>query len=79
MNAGMNNAGTNNAKWEDLYMLAAKEVDARKVPQRVAAVREAIRARLQDLQGDSDHHEERAYLATTLGKLDVLESEARRW
>jgi hypothetical protein len=69
----------NTEQWEELYMLAAKEVDGEKVPERVAAVREAIRGRLQDLEGDSDHHEERVYLKSTLGKLDVLEAEAQTW
>lgn len=69
----------NNEKWEELYMIAAKEVDGKKVPDRVDAVREAIRGRLQDLEGDSDHHEERVNLKSTLARLDVLEAEARRW
>ena len=68
-----------NEKWEELYVIAAKEVDGKKVPYRVAAVREAIRGRLQDLEGDSDHHEERVNLKTTLAHLDVLEAEARMW
>jgi hypothetical protein len=33
----------NNEKWQQLYMLAATEVDGNKIPERIAAVREAIR------------------------------------
>lgn len=68
-----------NEKWEQLYMLAAVEVDGKKMPARVGAVREAIRARLEDLRWDSDHHEERQYMEKTLERLNALEAEARNW
>lgn len=64
--------------WEQLYMLAAMEVDGRKMPERIIAVRETIRARLDDLLG-SGHYEERQHLKNTLEKLDALEAEAREW
>jgi hypothetical protein len=69
----------NNQEWEELYLLATTEVDGRRVPERVAAVREAIRARLQDLETSSDHHEERVRLASTLKRLGWLEVEAQKW
>ena len=68
-----------NANWEALYLLAAKEVDSRKVPERVAEVRTAIRARLEDLETSSDHHEERGRLANALERLDSLEADAKNW
>jgi hypothetical protein len=69
----------NNEKWEELYMVAATEVDGKRVPERVAAVREAIRARLLDLETSSDHHEERGRLASSLKRLGWLEVEAQKW
>jgi hypothetical protein len=42
-------------------------------------VREAIRERRQDLEGDSDHHEERTKLKSTLGNLQTLEADAKNW
>ena len=65
--------------WEELYMHAAMEVDGKKMPERVIAARETIRARLEDLSRSSNHHEERQRLANALERLDVLESEARNW
>lgn len=69
----------NQEKWEELYLLAAVEVDGKKMPERIGAVREAIRARLEDLERSSNHHEERVKLKSTMGKLDGLEAEAREW
>jgi hypothetical protein len=60
----------NNEKWQQLYMLAATEVDGNKIPERIAAVREAIRGRLQDLEHSSDHHAERKQLKDSLIHLD---------
>lgn len=68
-----------NEGWEELYLLAATEVDGKKVPVHVAAVRTAIRRRLQDLETSSDHHEERVILTRTLERLDSLETDAREW
>ena len=69
----------NNEKWEELYLIAATEVEGKKVPERVAAVRKAIRGRLQDLETSSDHHEERVRLASSLERLDSLEADAKKW
>ena len=66
-------------KWEQLYLVAATEVDGKKIPERVAAVREAIRGRLQDLEHSRDHHSERKQLKDTLIHLDVLQTESREW
>ena len=68
-----------NERWEELYLLAATEVEGKKMPERVAAVRSAIRGRLQDLETSSDHHEERVKLASTLERLDSLEADAQKW
>jgi hypothetical protein len=66
----------NNEQWAQLYALAATESDGEKIPEKVAAVRAAIRGRLQDLERSSDHHAEREQMKTTLARLDVLEAEA---
>lgn len=66
-------------KWEELYLQAAVEVDGKKMPERIGAVREAIQARLQELAASRDHHTERINLRGTLKRLDVLETESRRW
>lgn len=69
----------NSEKWEELYVLAAKESDGKKMRERVAAGREAIRGRLLDLEQSSDHHAERHRLETALGVLNVLEADAQKW
>jgi hypothetical protein len=48
-----------NQSWQELYMRTILEVNATKMPERVAATRQAIAARLRDLEHDSDHHVER--------------------
>ena len=65
--------------WEELYKLAAAEADGKKVPERVSAVRDAIRGRLQDLEQSSDHRAERDQLKATLTHMDVLLAESRDW
>lgn len=69
----------NSEDWEQLYLLAAVEVNGKKMPERVSAVRHAIQARLQDLAQSSNHHEERHKLWRTLRRLDVLEADAQKW
>ena len=69
----------NNDKWEELYLLAAIEVDGKKMPGRIATVRKAIRGRLRGLAQSSDHHGEKQKMETTLKNLDVLETESREW
>ena len=66
-------------KWEELYILAALEVEGKKMPWRVAAVRETIRARLKELEQSTDHREERQQIKRTLERLDALEVDARNW
>jgi hypothetical protein len=68
-----------NQKWQELYLLAAKEADGKKVPERATAVRRAIRERLEHLEGDGNHHDEKLRLKTALKTLNTLETEARRW
>ena len=69
----------NNEKWEEFYRAAVMEVDGKKMPDRLSAVREAIHERLQDLERSSDHHAERARMKAALERLKVLESESREW
>lgn len=75
----MNMNEPNNENWEKLYRLAALEVDGKKMPERVAAVRETIRARLKELEQSSDHHAERRLMKRTLERLVTLETDARNW
>jgi hypothetical protein len=66
-------------KWEEIYVLAAVEADAKKLPERIAGARTAVRERLKELEQSSDHHAERRRLAGALRILDVLESESQNW
>ena len=45
--------------WYQLYGATVVELDPKRLIERVDATEAAIHARLQDLQYDSDHHEER--------------------
>jgi hypothetical protein len=45
--------------WYGLYASAVLELEPKHVSERVDAAEAAIHGRLRDLQGDSDHHEER--------------------
>jgi hypothetical protein len=45
--------------WYRLYAPAVLELEPNQVIERVDAAEAAIHGRLRDLQGDSDHHEER--------------------
>jgi hypothetical protein len=69
----------NHLDWEEFYLLAAKEVNGRKIPERIAATRAAIRGRLLHLAESSDHHAERERMHTTMQNLDVLESSTKNW
>lgn len=69
----------NNENWEEFYTAATLEVDGRRMPGRIAAAREAICTRLQELAQSSDHHAERDHMKTTLERLKVLESESQQW
>jgi hypothetical protein len=45
--------------WYRLYASAVLELEKKDVSKQVDAAEAAIHGRLQDLQNDSDHHEER--------------------
>ena len=66
-----------NKKWEQLYDQAVMEGDSQKIPERIAATREAIAGRLRDLEHDSDHHSERHRIEDALYALAVLEREMK--
>ena len=63
--------------WTQRYMQAIVEVDGAKMPERIAAVRQAIEARLRDLAHDRDHHAERHEIENALGALKTIEVETR--
>ena len=69
----------NNQKWEEVYKFAVLEVDGRKMPERISAARDAVSARLREMEGDSDHHEERDRLGHALNALKVLTMESQEW
>ena len=58
--------------WYQLYASAVVEVDPKQLIERVDATEAAIRGRLQDLQYDSDHHEERQLMADAQHTLTFL-------
>ena len=66
-----------NQSWQELYMRTILEVNATKMPERVAATRQAIAARLRDLEHDSDHHAERRKMQGAVHALSVFEAETR--
>ena len=70
---------TNYARWDELYVQAAVEVDPQKMPKRISAARRAIRGRLRDLEQDSDHHFERQKMENALHALATLETEIETW
>ena len=72
-------ASPTHKNWEEVYKFAALEVDARKMPERVSAARDAIKGRLQEMDGDSDHHAERERLEHALNALKVLTTESQAW
>ena len=64
-------------KWQEAYYLAVVEVDAQKMPERIAAARQAIGERLQALGGDLDRTEEKKCIERSLGRLASLDLETR--
>lgn len=66
-------------EWVKSYLRAALEVDGEKMPGRILAAREAVAARLKDLEGNSDHHAERHEMQSALAFLTCLEDETRIW
>ena len=69
----------NNHSWEEVYRFAVLEVDGRKMPEQISAARDAIRGRLREMDGDSDHHEERDRLEQALTALKTLTTESQAW
>lgn len=69
----------NNQNWEEVYKVAVLEVDGRKMPKRISAAHDAIRGRLREMDGDSDHREERGRLEHALNALKVLTTESQAW
>lgn len=69
----------NNENWEEVYRLAVLEVDGRKMPERISAASDAIRGRLREMEGDSNHHGERGRLEHAVNALKVLAAEAQAW
>lgn len=67
-----------NIDWEGLYRQTVLELDARRMAERIEAIRQAIARRLQDIE-HNDHHPEKRQLENVLKALSTLESEARRW
>jgi len=65
--------------WVESYLRAALEVDGQKMPGRIVTAREAVAARLKDLEGNSDHHAERHEMQSALAALTCLEDETRIW
>jgi hypothetical protein len=66
-------------KWEAVYHRAVLEVDGKKMPELIAAARQAIEERLQGLAGNPNHHAERQQVEDALRALTVLEWEAKHW
>ena len=70
----------NNEEWDEFYLLAAKETDRKKMPERIVAARQAIGERWRrGLVGCPNHHAERQQVEDALRALATLELEARSW
>ena len=69
----------NDENWEEAYRLAVLEVDGQKMPERISVARKAIAGRLQEIEGESDHREEREKLEHALHALGVLTTETEEW
>lgn len=59
--------------WFNLYKVALLEFDMRKMPERLSLANKAIKERLRQLEGSSDHHEERYDIRAALDNLRVLD------
>jgi hypothetical protein len=60
-------------------MQTVQEVSAQKMPELIAATRQAIAGRLRDLEHDGDHHAERHQIESALRALSILEGEVQDW
>jgi hypothetical protein len=63
--------------WEDIYLSAVREVDPQKMPERIAAARQAIQERLPAAQNGDPAERER--MEHALSALAVLETESKSW
>ena len=61
--------------WFGAYRAALLELDPEKLPGRIAAATKAVQLRLEDIQGDLDHHAERQQIKDALDNLRILERE----
>ena len=61
--------------WFEVYKAAMLELNPQKLPERIAAAREAVRLRLEEIRGDSDHRAERCQMEDALNVLRTLERE----
>ena len=68
-----------NGSWQEQYMQTILEVNGQKMPELISATRQAIAARLRDLEHDSDHHTERHQIENALKALSALEVEIQQW
>jgi len=66
-------------QWVEAYLRAALEVDGCEMPERIVAARRAVAGRLNDLEGNSDHHAERHEMQSALAALTNLEDETGVW
>jgi hypothetical protein len=67
------------SNWEELYLQTVLEVNAQKMPARIAATRSAIAERLRNLEPASAHLRERQEIDKAFKALQVLEVETRSW
>jgi hypothetical protein len=67
-----------NGSWQEQYMQTILEVNGQKMPELISATRQAIAARLRDLEHDSDHHTERHQIENALKALSALEVEIQQ-
>ena len=61
--------------WFEVYKAAVLELDPQKLPESIVAAKEAVRLRLKEIQGDTDHHAERQQIEDALSSLRTLERE----
>jgi hypothetical protein len=61
--------------WFQAYQAAMLELDPQKLPDRIVAAKEAVQLRLEEIQGDTDHHAERQQMEEALSSLRTLERE----
>jgi cell division protein FtsB len=65
--------------WEEVYKLAALEVDKARMVERLSAARQAIQRRVNDLDQSNEHHDERTRMGIALMNLKSLEDDSQTW